>query len=177
MPIGNIRFVGEEIETVPLVSFQCPVGGRGSAGGQQPLLIRVTGEEALYGEAVGVEGEDVQPVGSPVTLNLAPGEVSVITLTRDDSVDTQRRYEGRFVADIVDGSGESLILAEDVAFRRAPVSGYYVGYESGARSNIFECASPTFSTEFSSYDATPLARACTLGEAAAVLREAAASVE
>lgn len=176
MPIGNIRFVGEEVESVPLVTFQCPTGGRGAHPGGQPLLIRVTGEEALYGEPLDVTGDDVQPVGSPVTLNLAPGEVSTLTLTRDESVDKQRRYEGQFIADLLDGSNEQLVLADEVVFRRAPVAGFYIGYESGMMSNVFECGSPTFSTEFGP-TGRPIPRPCTLAEAAVVMQEAAEAVQ
>lgn len=174
MPIGNIRFEGKEVESVAFVSFQCPAPGRGDAPWGQPLLIGVTGDEALYGEALGVSGDGVQPEGSPVTLNLAPGEVSVLKLTRDDTVDTQRRYEGRIVADLIDGSNETLVLAEDVVFYRAPVPNFYVGYEPGYSSNVFVCASPAFSTEVTSWG-WHKPRPCSLAEAAAMLQEAAAA--
>lgn len=174
LPLGNIRFIGEEVESGPTVRFQCPTGGRGDTGGNQPLLIKVTGEESLYGEALNASGEGVMPEGSPVTLNLAPGEVSVVTLTRDASVDTQRRYEGRFIADLVDGSGETVVLAEEVTFKRAAVEGFYIGFPSGQMTADFVCLSPTVYGEIDSRG-FPRPAPCTLSQAAEILREAEAS--
>lgn len=171
MPLGNIRFEGEEVPSEAIIPFECPAGGRGASGGGQPLLIGVGGEEARYGEAVGAYGEDVMPEGSPVTLNLSPGEATGVTLVRDEGVDRQRRYEGRFLADVVDGSGATVVLAEDVVFSRDAVDGFYVGYRPGNLSDEFVCKSPAFSTELDQWG-YPRYEPCTLAEAAEVLREA-----
>lgn len=175
LPIGNIRFEGKEVPSEPLISFQCPAGGRGVAGGGQPLMVRTDGSEAVYGEAVGASGEDVEPVGSPVTINLAPGEVSVITLTRDESVGVQRRYEGRFVADLIDGSGRTVILADDIVFSRAPLIGFYVGYATdGSGEGNFLCRSESFYVDGTNYlgEYKKASAPCSPTQAAAIFEEA-----
>lgn len=138
LPIGNIRFLGEEVSSTPWLYFGCPGGGRGAVGGVQLLLVGVDGEEALYGEPVAASGDDVMPEGSPVTLNLAPGEVSVITLTRDESVDRLRRYEGRFIADVLDGSERTVVLADNVTFRQERVPTYTISIQNDPASPDFQ---------------------------------------
>lgn len=181
LPIGNIRFVGEEVDSTPWLYFECPGGGRGATGGVQLLLIGVDGEEALYGEPVAASGDDVMPEGSPVTLNLAPGEVSVITLTRDESVDMLRRYEGRFIADVLDGSNRTVVLAEHVTFRQERVPTFMISIENDPNSSNFqklECttADPDSLQESGIYSRTN-SLPCTPQEAAEHLRLAAQSVE
>lgn len=124
LPLGNIRFIGEEVGSTPLVYFDCLMGGRGATGGSQPALIDVTGDEAIYGEPLDASGEAVMPEGSPVTINLGPGEVQVLTLTRSAQVDMQRAYEGKFVADVIDGSQRTVVLADNIRFERSNVPGF-----------------------------------------------------
>ena len=138
LPLGNIRFVGKEVDSTPWLYFYCPGGGRGATNNAQLLLIGVGGEEALYGEPVSASGADVMPEGSPVTLNLAPGEVSVITLTRDESVDRLRRYEGRFIADVLDGSERTVVLADEVTFRQERVPSYSISIQNDPASPNFQ---------------------------------------
>ena len=174
LPLGNIRFLGSEIDSQPSVYFMCPPPQVGAVGSGQPFVLGVDGGEALYGEPLYMEeGEQAMPVGSPVSLNLSPGEVQVLTLSRADSIDDQRSYTGDIVADVQGGSGETVVLAEGVLFDRANLPGFKI--ESSGMDNSFKCLSPTFFGIGISGDPEP--KPCTLAEAAGVLREAAASVE
>ncbi len=181
LPIGNIRFVGEEVDSTPWLYFECPGGGRGATGGVQLLLVGVDGKEALYGEPVAASGDDVMPEGSPVTLNLDPGEVSVVTLTRDESVDGLRRYEGRFIADVLDGSNKTVVLAEHVTFRQERVPTFMISIENEPSSPNFQMlvcttADPDSLQEDGRY-ASQTAVPCTPQEASEHLQLAAQSVE
>ena len=121
------------------------------------------------------------PEGSPVTLNLSPGEVSVITLTRDESVDLLRRYEGRFIADVLDGSNRTVVLAENVTFRQERVPAFMISIENEPGSPDFQMlvcttADPDSLRNDGSY-ASSTSIPCTPLEAAEHLRLAAQSVE
>ena len=140
LALGNIRFVGEEFEEQPRYSFTCNWGGRGAGTLSQMLVVGAEGEEAVYSEPVNASGAEEMPAGSPVTLNLAPGEMLVITLTRGDWVDPQKSYRGRFVADVQDGSGETVVIAEDIVFHRDPLSGFALYYGTmGMPDGVFYC--------------------------------------
>ncbi len=168
LALGNIRFVGEEFEEQPRYSFVCNWGGRGAGTLSQMLVVGAEGEEAIYSEPVNASGAEEMPAGSPVTLNLAPGEVLVITLTRGDWVDPQKSYRGRFVADVQDGSGETVVIAEDIVFHRDPLSGFALYYGAmGTPDGVFYCAREGTSKN----PGDP----CTLDEAARYAREAAAA--
>ena len=168
LALGNIRFVGEEFEEQPRYSFVCNWGGRGAGTLSQMLVVGAEGEEAVYSEPVNASGAEEMPAGSPVTLNLAPGEVLVVTLTRGDWVDPQKSYRGRFVADVQDGSGETVVIAEDIVFHRDPLDGFTLYYGAmGTPDGVFYCARE--GTSKNSGDP------CTLEEAARYAREAAAA--
>ena len=141
LSLRNIRFEGSETHAAPpTIFFQCPILGNGALGSQE-LLINVTGEPAVYGEVLdfSANGKPQFPEGTPVTLNLEPGENLAIILTRDDAVDTQKQYEGRFLADVV-GTDETVILADNVEFTRAVLPGYFIGFNGGAgRTTDFVC--------------------------------------
>lgn len=182
LPLGNIRFEGEEVDSAPWVALQCTVGGRGNAGGLQPMLINVDGSEAVYGEVLSAYSEDAQPEGSPVTVNLAPGEINELVLTRDLGVDLQRQYEGRFLADVLDGSDETVILANEVSFKRQNVPGFkihYIGYdnqpegEAGQMLCIRPIGEPNEYGNFEEYDK----RACSTAEVVDMLKDAAAAAK
>lgn len=182
LALGNVRFLGEETQTPPSVLFACPPVQAGAVGSGQPFLLGVDGSEALYDEPLYMDGEEPSPVGSPVSINLSPGEVNVLTLKRSDAVDGQRSYEGSVVADLLDGSGKTVVLAEQIHFDRAGLDDFFIRATSGFGDRgehvpaQFSCASPTFSTGLNSIG-EPQIRPCTLSEAAEIMREAAAAAK
>lgn len=175
LSLSNVRFEGDEVASEPLVTFHCPMGGMGSAGSQS-ITVGVTGAPAVWGPG---SGADAQPEGSVATINLAPGAASPVQLLRAPEVDTQRQYEGRFLADLVDDSGETVILAENVAFRRESAPGFFVGYGgAGFVDGILRCGVPVEEPVPGGSGETRIAadtRTCTLSEAAETLRLAAAA--
>ncbi|WP_217132251.1 hypothetical protein [Leucobacter chinensis] len=182
LPLGNLRFEGTEAESVAWVALECSIGGRGAAGGAQPMYIDIDGSEAVYGEVLSSYAEDAQPEGSPVTVNLAPGEITELVLTRDRNVNTQRTYTGRFLADVLDGSDDTVILANDVVFQRQRVLGYKIHYigvdyapegEAGSMLCIRPVGEPNEQGFFDESDRS----ACSTAEVAEMLAEAAAIAE
>lgn len=176
LSLGNIRFEGEEVDSVPLVVFWCPFGSSGDVPPLQTIDIDATGAAAVWSE-VGENGfldamygsDSIQPPGTPVVLSLAPGQVRPVIFLRSPTVDTQREYQGRFLADLLDGSGQTVVLAEDVAFHRELLDGFGFGYgiwfsSSGGSSGVgLHC--------MSAEGVTP----CTFQEAIAMFRELAAT--
>lgn len=155
LSLNNIRFDGAETPSEPLIHFQCPQGGKGSHEGQI-MYITADGTPARWGPE---KGTDAKPEGSPVTLNIAPGEASALQLVRAPEVDTQRLYEGRFLADVVE-TGKTVVLAGDISFRREMAPGYFFGYGWNNDPQLY-CETP-------GSERTP----CSIGEAAEVLRAA-----
>lgn len=174
--LSNIRFEGAEVKSVAIVHMLCNHGGEGGGGLPQPMYIGVDGKEAVYGETVGVTG-DVQPEGSPVTINVAPGAVASVTLTRAKDVDRQRNYAGRFLADVVGEDGRTVTLADDVEFRRDQVPGYRIDFveETGG----LLCMTADFSSYEKQWDVYRKwnSEPCTLAQVKAFLGKAAKSVE
>lgn len=128
LALGNVRFEGREVKSAPMIAFRCFQGGKGASGGGQLMLVDELGSPAVYGEFLGVDGDDAKPEGSEVSINLDPGEVATVTLSRAESVDRSRTYEGRFVADVMDGSGTTVVLAEGVVFRRETEKEYRLSF-------------------------------------------------
>lgn len=122
LALTNVRFEGSDVVSEPLVAFECPVGGAGPTGAL--VVIKMDGSPGAWGELE-------LDTGAPVTLNVSPGEVELVTFEQDRSVDRQRAYSGRILADAV-GRGETFVLANDVEFRPAHMPGYFVGYGSPA---------------------------------------------
>lgn len=179
LPLGNLRFEGAETESVAWVALECSIGGRGAAGGMQPMYIDIDGTEAVYGEVLSSYAEDAQPEGSPVTVNLAPGEITELVLTRDRNVNTQRNYEGRFLADVLDGSDDTVVLANDVVFQRQKVLGYkihYIGvdYAPEGDAGSMLCIRPVGEPNEQGFFDESDRRACSTAEVAEMLAEAAA---
>lgn len=169
LPLGNIRFEGSEVPAGAWVRFECRSGGRGDGGGMQPMLLHTDGSSALYGEAMFVD-DDSKPTGSPVVINLSPGELAQVPLTRHQDVDTQRAYEGRILADPLDGSGTTVSLADDVQFKRDPLPGYFLGY--GPQHDEFQCGRPD-PAGINEWGRVPaINTTCTAQEAATLLLEA-----
>lgn len=137
LSMGEIRFEGEEIPSEPWVFLECPHGGKGDGGGSQPILIDTQGTSAVWGETFA--DDNPQPIGSPVTLNLSPGEVAQVTFERANTVDTQRAYVGSFVAD-ADGIATPVVMADNIEFVRAQLPGYYLGW--GANYSELHCGTP-----------------------------------
>ncbi len=164
MSLSNIRFEGSEVPAVPTIHFACPNLGNGDSGHQE-WLISVDGQPAIYGRELDYDPPErpQYPEGTPVTLNLQPGEYVSVLLTRDESVDTQKQYEGRFLADVV-GTDETVILADNVEFTRNAIPEHFIGFTSGntRRLSTFVCA-----------DGQTTTNPCTLEEAANLMRRAA----
>lgn len=170
--LTNIRFDGEEVTSKPLVHFSCPIGGLGATGGQQ-MYIGTEGQPAEWGPGFGI---DAKPEGSLVTINLSPGEATGVSLVRAPEVDTQRQFKGRFLATIEGEPSETVIVANDVHFRRETLPGYFVGYgPKGFVDGKLYCGVPFTGPRFAgdevwqyASDTTP----CTLSEAADILKQA-----
>ena len=146
MSLENLRFDGTEVFDEATVMFQCPDLGRGD-GIRQVIMLETSGNAAVWGESYGVESNPM-PEGAPVTINLAPGEVTPLTFDRAVSVDRQKRYEGRILADVP--GGETVILANDVTFRRDPSPGYFIRLVPNVSTGLleFKCTVPDESAEW-----------------------------
>lgn len=152
--LTNVRFDGEETHSEPLVRFECPTGGRGD-GPTQLIILDMTSGNAVWGPHYGMGDGGAE--GSPVTINVAPGEATELVFTRSD---LQRSYSGRIIADVAGENSDTFIIADDVSFERNPVPGYFIGYGNQAyEDGLLRCATLNQS------EAVP----CGLDDAAALL--------
>ena len=163
MALENLRFDGTEVFDEATVMFQCPDLGRGD-GIRQVIMLETSGNAAVWGESYGVESNPM-PEGAPVTINLAPGEVTPLTFDRAESVDRQKRYEGRILADVP--GGETVILANGVTFRRDPTPGYFIRLVPNVSTGLleFQCAVPDEQAEWGQSAVVP----CTIDEVMDIL--------
>ena len=175
LSLGNLRFEGVEASADPVIAFECPGGGVGG-GGAQGIALNVDGSPAVsVADQFGYGFQDI-PEGAPATINLQPGEELNVMILRDDLVDTSRQYEGRLLADVLDGSGETVVLYDNMLFARTPEPGYFVGYSKSAEfAGSFVCRNGEGVTRDTPWQEYPSPYYCTLEEAAALLRNAAAS--
>lgn len=163
LSLGNIRFEGEEIAEEPRYNFYCNRGGRGAGTLSQLLVLGDTGEAAVYSEPVNASGAEEMPAGAPVVLNLSPGEVIVVTLTRGGAFDPQRSFKGSILADVIDGDGETVVLVKDIVFHREPLQKFELQYgQFGMPDGVFYCGEPGNASTFAS---------CSIAEATARARE------
>ncbi|MFZ1382982.1 MAG: hypothetical protein WAS54_09400 [Scrofimicrobium sp.] len=170
LSLGNIRFDGSEIPADPVVSFHCPSGGRGD-GLIQRIIVGVDGQPAVFGEGLSAyQGQEAFPPGAPATINVKPGEILPVVILRDASVDVSRQYEGKLLAEVLDGSGETVVLLDHMEFKRAPELGFLIGYRSGFGDDVFVCRSGEGITWDTPWQEYPVPEPCTLEEAATMLR-------
>lgn len=173
LALQNVRFEAAQVDAEPWVRFECPAGGRGGTDDQY-VEVDVDGSPATWSSSFGGDGE---PEGSLVTVNLSPGEVAELVVARAPQVDRQRAYAGRLVADLADGSGTTVILANDVRFDRDMVPGYFVGYGNvGYESGQLHCGTPDPAGPNEQGRVGTVMTPCTLAEAAQTLRVAAEAV-
>lgn len=131
LSITNIRADGKLDDESKVVWLQCAgVGGDGS----QAIDLRLDGSPGVWAEPYGWE-DDPQPVGSLATVNLAPGQLSMLTFI---IADNERKFTGRIVGDLVSPSTGVVILVDGLSVDSTPVDGYYLSLMSGA----LECSKP-----------------------------------
>ena len=168
--LTNLRYVAEARDAEPWIPFTCPVPAAGGPSGQG-ISLPVDGSPAVWGEDG--YGEPVEVPGSPVTINLEPGEIlySYLSETGGSAVDRI----GDVIADLADGSG-SVIVFENLRADRERVVGFEIGYLPDDPENRLRCAMtdeagppPNFWIAYDHF--TP----CTPDEAADLLRAAAAA--
>lgn len=170
LSLKNIRFIGNEVDSVPLISFSCPTGGMGNSFGQL-ILMGIDGRAARWSKGA---TQSTHQEGMPATINVSPQKASHIFIARAPEVDTQRQYEGTVLADIA-RTEETVTLAEDVSFQRESVPGFFVGYGTYAQGDgRFRCGVPETSPSDPNRTKT---HPCTLKEAALLMKRAAETVE
>jgi len=114
--VRNIRVEGEFLpDTRPRVSFWCFAGGVG--GIEVPIYAR-----AVIGDSTPawfIENTDtfdsptpLDLIGTPVTINLAPGESTSFYLFLD-TIDRSKDFKGRVVADVIAGDQTYLHVVDE----------------------------------------------------------------
>ncbi|MDQ0615314.1 hypothetical protein QF046_002955 [Microbacterium sp. W4I4] len=167
LSLGNVRFDGEPKTAEPAVRFTCLPQQTGGPVAFQPIQIRPNGEPGVMGpNPFGVEMPEQQPVGMLAVLNIAAGESLFVTFEAVD-FDAEFAYEGRVLADVMDESGSSVILVDQLRIERPAIPGFVVTLDVQARS--FACGRYDPAEEFP----FPLYSECTPQEASSLLAEAA----
>lgn len=117
MTIDEIRFEGERSnESTRVVTMQC--AGYGGDAGIQFVDVPLAGGSAVYGEPPWGDSTaaGVAPAGSPVVLNLSPGELVQLMLYANRDGFTGR-FAGAIVADVTTGdTTEQVVLADGLDF-------------------------------------------------------------
>lgn len=116
MTVDDIRFEGDRSDEVTRVVYlQC--AGYGGDAGIQFVEVPLAGGAAVYGEPPwGDSTSGLAPAGSPVVLNLSPGELVQLMLyaNRDGF---SGRFSGSIVADVTaDDATQPVTLAADLDF-------------------------------------------------------------
>lgn len=125
MTIDEIRFEGERSdESTRVVSIQC--AGYGGDAGIQFVDVPLAGGPAVYGEPPwGDSTSGVAPAGSPVVLNLSPGELVQLVLYADRT-GFSGSFSGSIVADVTVGdTTETVSLADGQIFRTPQYMGSF----------------------------------------------------
>ncbi|MCS0498740.1 hypothetical protein [Protaetiibacter mangrovi] len=116
MTVDEIRFDGERTsESTRVVAVQC--AGYGGDAGLQFVDVPLAGGSAVYGEPPwGDSTTGVAPAGSPVVLNLSPGELVQLMLYANRDGFTGG-FSGSIVADVTVGDArETVTLADGLSF-------------------------------------------------------------
>jgi hypothetical protein len=116
MTIDGIRFEGERSsESTRVVAMQC--AGYGGDAGIQFVDVPLAGGTAVYGAPPwGDSTLGVAPAGSPVVLNLSPGELVQLMLYANRDGFTGN-FTGSIVADVTVGdTTDKVVLAERLNF-------------------------------------------------------------
>lgn len=170
LSLSDLRFEGEEVNDVPFyISFSCPFSG-GATGGGQLALLSSNGAAAVYTDGVYNEAllsEDRQPPGSPVTVNLDPGEVTDLKLVRDRATKPTKMFTGRVMAE--SSTGATVILADSVTLHPFPVDGFQIRYSRS--DDTLSCKQQPNDPE--TYEFAP----CTVAEAETYMRQAAEAAQ
>lgn len=167
--IENIRFAGEPVEGEAWVQFSCPAGGIGG-GDDQPVLIPVDGSPAVWG-AGHFADEDEWSVGSPVTINLEPGQAYVGNFVENGGIDVDQR--GPVVGELADGSG-TVVLIEDLRVDRPRIPGFALGWRWIGAEYVFACTIPDPAGGMDDWGRPlTIAEPCTPAEGEELLRAAA----
>ena len=171
--IENIRFLGVSEEAgEPWVHFSCPSRGIGD-GQPPPVWVPVDGSPAIWGESPDA-GWETYPAGAPVIITLQPGETFTNNFVETGVLDADLR--GPIVGDLGDGSG-SVVIIEEVRVDRQPIPGFRIGWDRWAAGGVtdLQCATPDPSGAVEFGRLVMIEQSCTLGEAEALLRQAASS--
>jgi hypothetical protein len=126
MTIDEIRFEGERTsEATRVVTVQC--GGYGGDAGIQFVEVPLAGGSAVYGEPPwGDSTSGLAPAGSPVVLNLSPGELVQLMLYANHDGFTGD-FAGSIVADVTVGdTTEQVALADDLNFYTFEYMGTFI---------------------------------------------------
>lgn len=167
MSIDNVRLEGEWTPGAPTVALQCGPGVGGDP--VQFGLLQRSGAPATWGEDPYLEygeGAAVGAVeGTPLTLNLAPGELGILELLIP-AVDES--FEGRLVADMLTPEEQLVILGEEVRIAPQRVRG--LALDLGNFDGVLTCILFEEDTGY------PVSNApCDPAQAAELMREAAAA--
>ncbi|MFF2371821.1 hypothetical protein [Agromyces sp. NPDC058110] len=139
MTIDEIRFEGERTsESTRVVSFQC--AGYGGDAGIQFVDVPLAGGPAVYGEPPwGDSTAGVAPAGSPVVLNLSPGELVQLVLSANHDGFTGS-FSGAIVADVTVGDvTETVSIAEGLDFYTAEHMGSFTLFQEGIDCDLGLC--------------------------------------
>lgn len=139
LSLGNVRFEGEEVPAVPLVTLACEIDPAGGLVDTSPVMIHTDGRPSVWGFAF--DEPDAPAEGSPVTLNLSPGEVAELYFSRHEEVDTQRHFEGYIVADVL--NEETTVVLAEANFSPDEIPDYLFGYVYDDGAWQFSCVTPT----------------------------------
>lgn len=171
LSLNNVRFEVEEEYQEGWVRFECPLGDRGGGTLGQSLLLSAQGGPAIFGEPDPdwYWPEELEPEGTPVTLNLDPGEAMHYHFELPMGSALNTSYVGRILADLADGSGTTVALADPVVFGPTGPPQFTMGYVQGARPTLLcgETDSAVRSDDYEHFDGP-----CTPQEAAARARAA-----
>ncbi|MFT4284085.1 MAG: hypothetical protein QM598_04555 [Protaetiibacter sp.] len=116
MTVDDIRFEGDRSDEVTRVVYvQC--AGYGGDAGFQFVEVPLAGGSAVYGEPPwGDSTSGLAPAGSPVVLNLSPGELVQLMLYANHDGFTGR-FSGSIVGDVTVGdTTEQVVLASGMNF-------------------------------------------------------------
>jgi hypothetical protein len=140
MTIDEIRFEGERSsEVTRVVGVQC--GGYGGDAGIQFVNVPLAGGSAVYGEPPwGDSTLGIAPAGSPVVLNLSPGELVQLMLYADRAGFTGR-FSGSIVGDVTVGdTTERVVLADGLSFYTLEYMGSFTFFGgAGVDCELGEC--------------------------------------
>lgn len=132
LSLSNVRFEADGQYQDGWVQLYCPAGDRGPGTSSQPVLLVPNGESAVFGEGdpYWPYPDELVPAGTPVTINLGPGEIMHYRLGLTPDTSLNGVYTGRIVADLADGSGTTVELVGGVTLGPGGPPQFAMGFSS-----------------------------------------------